>query len=75
MSMEPHHQMSIDGIHRKITSIKAELESFRQHQTLGPWMHSLKAMLQQWKDHLGMMGDQAETEIWKRTTSWLRSKT
>ncbi|UCD88620.1 MAG: hypothetical protein JSW04_09095 [Desulfobacterales bacterium] len=59
MSMKPNHQMAIDTIHHKITAIKAELESFRQHPTLGPWVHSLEAVLPQWKDQLGMMGDHA----------------
>jgi hypothetical protein len=58
--MKPHHQLSIDSIHHKITAIEAELESFRQHPTLGPWVHSLEAVLQQWKDHLDMMDDQTE---------------
>jgi hypothetical protein len=61
--MEPHHQLSIDGIHHKITAIKAELESFRQHPTLGAWMPGLEAMLQQLQEHLGMMGEQAEIHL------------
>ena len=47
-------------MHYKITDIEAELVLFRQHPTLGPWVHSLEAVLQQWKDHLDMMDGQTE---------------
>jgi hypothetical protein len=61
--MEPHNEMSIDGIHQKIISIKAELESFRQHPTLGAWVSGLEAMLQQLQELFGMMGEQAEIHL------------
>ena len=63
MSMELHNQMSIDSIHQKIISIKAELESFRQHPTLGPYVPSVAAMLQRLKDDLGMMDEHAEIRL------------
>jgi hypothetical protein len=58
--MKPHHQMAIETIHHKIIAIEAELESFRQHPTLSHWVPSLKIMLQNLKDDLGMMDEHAD---------------